>query len=149
MQKTMNYQTFFRVSLLFPVLAIGLFELSLALFGKELSEGLPMIVTAVLVDSKIGLEMGWLQYMALCAFLAWGFGRWSLHQSILHGVLAPVYYGILVLISLFLYGNIAGDPIAEQVGIFLALISITYGYVYVAAVLAGYYALKHWGVMKT
>lgn len=147
--KSMNYQTFFRVSLLLPVLAIGLFEFGLMLYGQEFSNSLPAIVTSMMVDSKIGIEMGWIQYLALCAFLAWGFGRWSLQQSLLNGVLGPIYYGILMLISLFIYANIVGDHTAEQVGIFAAVLSISYGYVYVAAILVSYYALKQFGAIRT
>jgi hypothetical protein len=93
--------------------------------------------------------MCWILYIGLCAFLARGFGRWPLRRSLLNGVLTPIYYGVSVLVTLFIYGNIVGDHTVEQVGVFAAIMSVTYGYVYVAAVLAIYYALKQLGAIRS
>ena len=145
----MDYPTFFRFALLLPVLAIGLFEFGFMLYGPEFANNLPRFVVSMWTDSKIGIRMCWILYIGLCAFLARGFGRWPLRRSLLNGVLTPIYYGVSVLVTLFIYGNIVGDHTAEQVGIFAAIMSITYGYVYVAAVLAIYYALKQLGAIRS
>lgn len=145
----MDYRNFFRAALFLPVLGIGLLELGAMLSGPEFTKNLPLFVSSMWMETKIGIQMGWLQYLALSGFLAWRLASWSLQQSLLNGVLAPLYYGIIMLVSLFIYGSLVGDSMAEQVGVFVAIMSLSYGYVYVAAVLASYYVLKHLGVIRT
>jgi len=127
---------------------LGLFEIASLWFGEAFQQTLPSFVAALWINSRIGVEMGWLQYAALCLFLAWGFGHWPLPKVLLNGTLGPLYYAVLMLVTLFVYGNLAHDPLAEDVGIFTAILSVTYGYLYVGLVLGAYYLLKQAGVVK-
>ena len=70
----MNFRTFFRLSLLLPVLVLGLFEMASVWFGEAFRQGLPPFIGALWGNSRVAVELGWLQYAALCLFFAWGFG---------------------------------------------------------------------------
>jgi hypothetical protein len=144
-----NLRTFFRLSLLLPILVLGLFEMASAWFGEAFRQTLPSFIDALWVNARIGVEMGWLQYTALSLFLAWGFGRWPLPGVLLHGTLGPLYYAVIMLVTLFAYAHLANDPLAEDIGIFMAILSVTYGYLYVGVILGAYYLLKQAGALRS
>jgi hypothetical protein len=128
---------------------LGLFEMASARFGEAFRQALPSFIDALWINSRIGVELGWLQYAALSLFLAWGFGRWPVPRVLLNATLGPLYYAVIMLVTLFVYANLANDPLAEDVGIFMAILSVTYGYLYVGLVLGAYYLLKRAGAIKT
>lgn len=144
----MDYRTYFRLSLLLPFLAIGAIELGFVIYGEGFTDSLPLFVASLWVESKAGMQIGWIEYGVLGAFLAWGLGEWPLRRSLLNGTLAPIYYAVLVLVSLFVYGSLAGDPTAKDAGVFVAVFTVTYGYMYVAVVLAGYFVLRELGAVR-
>jgi len=138
----MNFRTHARLALLLPALLFGSLLLLSLLPGDLPARLLPSSLAAGWSQYRFAVEMGGIQYLALALLLGWRVGAWSARDAMLHFTLAPVYYAVLVLVSLFLYGQLAGDPIAEDVGIFIALLSVTYGYVYVAVLLGGFYLLN-------
>ena len=148
-ETSVNLRTFFRLSLLLPVLVLGLFEMAALWFGEGFRQALPSFVGALWANSRIGVEMGWLQYAALSLFLAWGFGRWPVPKVLLNATLGPLYYAVIMLVTLFVFANLAHDPLAEDVGIFMAILSVTYGYLYVGLVLGAYYVLKRSGLIES
>jgi len=145
--RRMNFTTFLRLSLLLPVLGVGLFELGELLFGAAFQAALPSSLAALWLNSQVGVQMGWLQYIALGLFLAWGFGHWPLPRALLNATLGPLYYAVIMLVTLFIYAQLAADPLAEDVGIFVAILSVTYGYLYVGLVLGSFHLLKRVGLI--
>jgi len=145
----MSFRTLFRLSLLLPLLFAGAFALGNARYGSAFTEGLPHSLATLWLNVSVTLDMVWPQYLAVIAFLAWGFGRWPLQNALLHGVLGPVYYAVLLLVTLFIYGELSADPLAEDIGIFAAIFSVTYGYLYVGLVLAAYYTFKQLGLVSS
>ena len=145
----MTLQSYFRLTLLLPVLVIGALELASPGNRAALDETLPAFLSELWFHSEVAIQMGWLQYLGLALYLAWGFSRWSLQRSLVNATLGPLYYALISLVTLFVYANLWGDPIAEDAGIFIAVLSLTYGYLYVGLVLAGYYVLKRFGALTS
>jgi len=144
----MNYRLFFRLSLLLPILVIGLFELGFWLFGPDFTKSIPKFFVGLWINTKTGLEIGIIQYIGLIAALAWGIGKWSLAAIKINAALTPLYYAAIMFVSLFIYGHIIKDPSTTEVGMFAAVFSIVYGYMYVLLVFLSYFVLRKSGVLR-
>ena len=144
----MNYQTFFLVSLFLPAIVFGLFELGFAISGAAFTKSLPEFLVSFWLNTKLAIPFASIQYIALAGLMFRGIGRWSLRSTKIHAALLPVYYAVVLLLTLFVYGEVKSDSSVMQVAMISAFAAIIYGYVYVLFVFATYFGGRKSGAIQ-